>query len=297
MGLKYLEMRRRILFVIILFSALTSNAQLLWKISGNGLKSPSFLFGTHHIAPLSICDSIDGFKTAFAGCEQLYGEINMDSVNVPYAQMKIAKYMLLPSDSLLNTLYSASEYQLVDSVLKKYLGFGAEQFNRFKPNVVSAQLSLVQSIKSFNGYNPQVQLDATLQKKAKEQGKSVHGFETMEFQAECLFDGPLKEQARDLLKMVKLGDRGIEYVRKMTNCYMKQDIDGMLTLMSDRELGMTDAEKKKLIDNRNRNWEKQLKGILPEKPTFIVVGAGHLIGENGLIKLLRKLGYTLSPVD
>lgn len=289
-------MKKRILLLVLLVFTLTGNAQLLWKIAGNGLKNSSFLFGTHHLAPLSICDSIDGFKDAFSKCEQLYGEIDMDSMNVPTAQMKMAKYMLLPSDSLLNTLYSVDECQLLDSVLKKYLGFGVEQFNKLKPNVVSAQLGLVQSIKSFKGYNPQVQLDATLQKRAKEQGKSVHGFETMEFQAECLFDSPLKEQACDLLKMVRLGDKGIEYSRKMTDCYMRQDIAGMLTLLSDKDMGMTETEKERLIDNRNRNWERQLVSILPEKSTFIVVGAGHLIGEEGLINLLRGQGYAVEPV-
>ena len=51
-----------------------------------------------------------------------------------------------------------------------------------------------------------------------------------------------------------------------------------------------------LLDNRNKNWVKQLETILPKKSLFIAVGAGHLSGDNGLINLLRKKGYTVQPL-
>ena len=51
------------------------NAQLLWKVSGNGLEKPSFLFGTHHVAPASMIDSIAGFDEAINTCDVVYGEV------------------------------------------------------------------------------------------------------------------------------------------------------------------------------------------------------------------------------
>jgi hypothetical protein len=52
-----------------------------------------------------------------------------------------------------------------------------------------------------------------------------------------------------------------------------------------------------MLDNRNKNWVIQLREILPEKNIFIAVGAGHMVGENGLISLLKKEGYTLRPIE
>ena len=51
-----------------------------------------------------------------------------------------------------------------------------------------------------------------------------------------------------------------------------------------------------LLDDRNKNWVGQLKNILKEKNIFIAVGAGHLVGKNGLIELLKKEGYTVKPL-
>ena len=61
------------------------------------------------------------------------------------------------------------------------------------------------------------------------------------------------------------------------------------------EFGMND-NRDVLLDNRNKNWVDQLKKILPANNIFIAVGAGHLVGEKGLISLLRKAGYTLRPL-
>ena len=57
------------MFIVLAACPLTANAQLLWKISGNGLENPSYVFGTHHMATKSICDNISGFEGAFASVE------------------------------------------------------------------------------------------------------------------------------------------------------------------------------------------------------------------------------------
>ena len=83
----------------------------------------------------------------------------------------------------------------------------------------------------------------------------------------------------------------------MCDVYMKQDLDSIFKLMQDPELSFTPEEMNRLVNNRNHNWSQQLKDILPQQPTFIVVGGGHLPGSNGLIELLRKQGFTVTPVE
>ena len=67
-----------VLFICVAFSA---NAQLLWKVSGNGLNQPSYIIGTHHLAPFSIMDSIAGLKKAMNETQQVYGEIKMSETH------------------------------------------------------------------------------------------------------------------------------------------------------------------------------------------------------------------------
>ena len=71
---------------LVAITAISCNAQLLWKISGNGLEKPSYLFGTHHIAPISVLDSVPGFNNAFASADKVYGELIMSEAQSPAAQ-------------------------------------------------------------------------------------------------------------------------------------------------------------------------------------------------------------------
>lgn len=290
-------MKKRLIFILAASVILTfqSNAQLLWKISGNGLEKPSYLFGTHHVAPIHICDSIAGFNEAFNSCKQLYGELELDDIQA--VSKEIAKYTLLPQDSLLDKLYTPEEYKLIDEVVKKNMGVSADQLKMLKPVTISTQLSVIISMQAFNDFNPTLPLDAFLQKKAKEQGMSVKGFETSLFQAQILFGEPLPQQASALLKTIKHFDKMKPFIIEMCDVYMKQNLDSIFKLMQDPELSFTLEEMNRLVNNRNHNWSQQLKDILPQQPTFIVVGGGHLPGSNGLIELLRKQGFTVTPVE
>lgn len=68
--------------VIFICVALSANAQLLWKVSGNGLSSPSYIMGTHHLAPLSVKDGITGLQKAMDETQQVYGELKMSDIHV-----------------------------------------------------------------------------------------------------------------------------------------------------------------------------------------------------------------------
>ena len=83
--------------LFILCFALSANAQLLWKISGNGLTQPSYVMGTHHLAALSIKDSIQGLQAALDNTKQVYGELKMSEMQSP---TKVAEMMKVVSVSV-----------------------------------------------------------------------------------------------------------------------------------------------------------------------------------------------------
>ena len=81
-----------VIFICVAFSA---NAQLLWKVSGNGMEQPSYIIGTHHLAPFSIMDSIAGLKKALNETQQVYGEIKMSEMQSPATMQKMQQAMMI----------------------------------------------------------------------------------------------------------------------------------------------------------------------------------------------------------
>jgi uncharacterized protein YbaP (TraB family) len=79
------------------------------------------------------------------------------------------------------------------------------------------------------------------------------------------------------------------------NVYKSQQINEIEKLFSKTEMGMQDHQDI-LLNDRNKNWVGQLKNIMKTTHVFVAVGAGHLVGKQGLIALLRKEGYTVKPL-
>ncbi len=288
-------LRHSLLFTIAVISAFVTNAQILWKISGNGAKE-SYILGTHHVAPVAILDSIAGFNDAFASCTQLYGEVDMGNMTGEM-MVEAQKYMMAPADSMLSKVLTTDEMKDVDAATQKYFHMQASKFDMLKPAALSTQLAVMQAAIIFSGFDPSMQIDAVLQQKAKEKGMAVNGLETVGYQLQMLFGTPISCQVRDLMKMIADEDKYMEYSRILAEAYSRQDLGLMLELMNNPELGMTQYELDTLLYGRNSAWAAQLATILQQEPTFVVVGAGHLPGEKGLLALLRKAGYTVTPVN
>ena len=112
---------RYVLLLFTIFISLFSNAQeleksLLWKISGNGLNKPSYLFGTIHLT----CDTSLDANTlnALETTEQLYLELDMDDKSI---QMQMMKLMMMKNGTKLSTLLSPEDFKILDDFMKKNL--------------------------------------------------------------------------------------------------------------------------------------------------------------------------------
>lgn len=290
---------KKVLFAMaLLLTAGAANSQLLWKISGKDAKGDSYLFGTHHVAPVSLIDTTPGLKDAMAGVDAVYGEIDMSEMTSPSAQQVIMSAAMAPADSTVTKLLTAEQIDSVNAVLGKYTNgmLKLDQLAMFKPRMIDTQLGMLQTMVAFPEFNGQEQLDNTIQLKCRELGKNIKGFETLEQQMNLLMSGSMTEQASDLMESVRKDSEAAEKARKLANAYMSADINTIETMFLDPDLGMDEKSRKMLIDDRNADWLKQLSSILPSESVFIAVGAGHLIGDTGLIKELKKAGYTVTPV-
>lgn len=284
--------------LILICFALSTNAQLLWKISGNGLNEPSFVMGTHHLASLSIKDSIQGLQAALDRTQQVYGELKMSEMQDPHAAaVLMQKYMTTETDTTFKSLFTDEEYAKINQCSKENLMLDIDMLPKVKPVFLTNNLTVVLYMKHVGGFNPQEQMDTYFQTQAVEKGKKADGLETMNFQLNLLYNGTsLKRQAETLLCFINNIDENIELTKKLTMAYMAQDMDS-IEKISDSELcGMSQQEKETLIDHRNKKWANMLPEIMNAAPTFIAVGVLHLPGENGLLNLLKQQGYTVESV-
>ena len=267
--------------------ALASQAQLLWKVSGNGLARPSYIMGTYHFAPATMMEKIPGMNQALEGCDVVVGEIDKEE--------------MAPADSTLDKLFTPEEYAVVEKVFDKYfgnMGVKLSQMNMLKPSAISVQMQALQAVKYFPNMAETELIDMAVQTRANEMGRPSIGLETVEEQVALLFNTPLKEQAEDLLEACQKDELFVVQSSALVEAYMAQDLAKIEEVMTDPELGGDDAEAMNaLIYDRNRDWAEKLNKMMPERAALVCVGAGHLPGDQGLLQLLRDRGYTVEPMQ
>ena len=286
---------KRILTILALsLMCLTSNAQLVWKISGNGIKKPSYILGTHHGCPFNYCDSIPGLMKAFDKVDNIIGEINMIEFSEmsPERMQKMQAMMMMPADTSLLSLFSTEEAAKVNEWLGKKMGASLEMLSVMKPMTIMVTVQNKEMMEVIPEIATMTTIDKYMQTLGQWKGKTIGELETADYQMELLYGNSLEEQADALLEMIDHGDsKGL--LQQLTNAYKSQNLDTLWKVFQEQ---MTGYEYDAIVKVRNLNWEKQMKELLPKQSTLFVVGAGHLPGESGMINLLREAGYKVKPV-
>lgn len=281
------------------------NAQLLYKISGNGLEKPSYIVGTYHLAPGNFADSIPGLKDAFASCKQIYGELDMQDALSDENRDKLEKAQILPEGTTLSSLLTKEQMDRVNALMRETIGADmtnpmlAAQFDKMTPMALSTTLTVFAFIKKSPNFNPMNLLDSHLQLLAQKQGMVIKGLETVDFQVEVLYGSSLEKQVEELMCVVDNFDDVVEMAEFVTAAYFSQDLDQLLDVTNEEGEGpcaSSPESNDNLIYNRNANWVKAMPDIMQQAPTFFAVGAAHLCGDRGVLRLLEQAGYKIEGV-
>lgn len=299
-------MKKQILLAVALVASFIFNAQaqILYRVSGNGLESPSYIVGTYHLAPASFADSIPGLKVAIENTTQVCGELDMMDAFKPENATRLMQSQMLPEGVTLSSLLTIEQRARLNALLLEVFGTNlddeayAAQVEKMKPAVLSATITLTVYMKEVKSFNPMELLDNYFQMLALQSGKSVKGFETVDFQAEVLYGGSVEKQANDLMCLVDHFDESMKMANRITNAYFSQNLQLLEEVMdAESEIDCSSPEDEDLlINNRNRNWVEMMPAMMAGQPTLFAVGAGHLCGEQGLLKLLEGKGFTVEPV-
>jgi len=270
---------------------------LLWEVTGQDLTASSFVYGTIHMINKSDFFLTESTKKALSKTDKITFEINMEDMNNFAALMPVMMKMFMADGKTLKDLYTAEEYELVKAHFEK-LGLPLAFLGRIKPMFLSMMASEdAMNMQSETQSGEIVSYEMELMKLAQDQEKSIAGLETAEFQM-GLFDSiPYDAQAQMLMATIKSGDTESEdnQLEQMVEMYKNQDIQGMQRMVKGDEGGISEYEELLLL-RRNRNWIPVMEEMMAENPTFFAVGAGHLGGNEGVIALLRKAGYTVTPI-
>lgn len=276
--------------------AISAHGQILYKIEGNGSKGPSYLFGSHHLSPISIVEE-SGVMEYFNDTEQVIGEIDL-TLDPMALSLALQPHMMAPSDSTLTILLAGEDMTVLNSQFEKWSpmpGMQLQMLDPLKPLAITTMMAAAMSQEVMPGFDPNQQLDTYFFKQGKEQGKKITALETPEYQGEVLFDmTPLTVQAEVLVDMLKNPEESLENTRKLSEAYKQRDLNGMLQLSKQGEEHPEFMEN--ILYKRNANWMEKLPSLIQESPSFIVVGALHLAGPEGIVEGLREKGFEVSPI-
>jgi len=282
-----------LLLLLVIFCGSTSYAQkqtsnsLLWEISGNGLQQPSYLFGTIHMICKEDFILSETAKQKFNSSKQVYLELDMDD---PQLQMTMMQQLQLPSNESLKNKFDESDFKALDSFLMKEMNMNLAGFDQFKPMMVMSLLAQrVLSCAEMESY------EMNFVKMATEQKKELLGLEKVEDQL-AVFDAiPDSLEIRSIMNMVNDFDAQKKEFNRMSTIYKSQDLEALYQLIAESPEMMGSQEL--LLDRRNRNWIPVMDSAMKKTSTFFAVGAGHLGGNQGVLELLRKQGYSVKPIQ
>jgi uncharacterized protein YbaP (TraB family) len=265
-----------------------SKSSLLWEIKGPGVKHGSYLFGTMHL----IEKEYFLFPKSLEKHVQKADVLVMELPGMP-SQFDAMNLLKLKQGSFFDFFTTEQS----DSILvwaKEALKLSEEAFRKtmspMKPFVAIQLATQMQFMGKTASYELKFEEIAT------ESKVEIKGLETLEEQL-SFFDNLTKEQQAEMvMEGIREMEKSIEFSKKVQQVYARQNVDSLYIMLHENG-GIVTSEEKLFIDDRNKKWIPQIRESLASKRIFIAVGAGHLGGPNGLIRLLEKEGYTLSPVE
>jgi uncharacterized protein YbaP (TraB family) len=261
---------------------------LLWEISGNGLKQPSYLFGSMHVSNKMVFHLSDSFYTAIASCDMVSLEVDPkewqpDMFRLDEAKNVATKYEVASdNDFMSETDFRVGSYQ---DALRAAL--------REEPLVMNGLLYRTNS--SQANFQENTYLDLYIYQTARRLGKRATGvenyLETERLSEESTFASLKEKRERRILPE---GESEMTILNKLQDAYRRGD----LTLLDSLNgmLSYSKAFNEKFMYPRNEIQANAIDSIIHHKSLFVAVGAAHLPGSQGVIERLRKKGYTVRPV-
>jgi uncharacterized protein YbaP (TraB family) len=263
----------------------------LWKVTGK--TGTVYLVGSVHMLTQDFYPLSKTLEDSFKESDLLVEETDLAELLAPQAQLLMLSRGMLPSGQSLDQVIAPETFAAV-SRRAAALGFPIEPLKRFKPWSLALMLTQMEWQKA--GFDGELGLDRHFYDRARLDDKRVQGLETAEFQIAQLDGIPMNLQERMLAEAVDDVDSEMANISTLAKAWKTGDAATVERIVLE-DMKKEPAIYERLLVARNRNWLPQLEALF-DRPgrTFVVVGAAHLIGPDGLIAMLRARGYQLEQM-
>jgi hypothetical protein len=280
-----------LLVAAALVSTQAAAQNFLWKATrGPGVV---YLVGSVHMLTKDYYPLSPVLEAAFKESDLLVEEVDIAEMTAPDNQLSMLMRGMLPAGQSLETVVSPATFALVSRRLAD-LGMPVEPLKRFKPWMLALTLLSFEWLKA--GFDPDLGLDKHFYDRARAEGKAIQGLETLEFQL-SRFDGMTpNEQDRLLAQTLKELDTQRTAVTTLANAWKAGDAPTVERIVL-QDVRQEPQMYQRLLVDRNRNWMPKIEALFARPGrAFVVVGAAHLVGADGLISMLRARGYTVEQM-
>ena len=275
---------------------------LLWKIEDQGA-APSFLLGTMHVTDPRVLAMPAGAADAFAAARTVIVESDeiIDEQKASAAIMMRPDLTMLSADKTIGDYLEPADRALLETGLKAR-GIPLPLVARMKPWMIASFVALPACEFSRKAAGASF-LDKKLAEDAVRDGKSLKGLETLVEQLAAMDSLPVELHLKALIQTLALGKTIDDVLATTTDLYLAGDTGMIMPMMkfvssevSSDDVGYADFEQRIIID-RNRTMAERASPILKDGGAFMAVGALHLPGNEGLVELLRRQGFTVTPLN
>jgi hypothetical protein len=293
--------RSRKAFVALTFVAVTGLARggpvetadrnFLWKATrGNG---SLYLVGSVHLLTRDYYPLDPALDAAYQASELLVEEIDLGEMMATENQMQMLMTGMLPSGQTLDKVLTRAT---MDAVAKRLdaLGMPVEPLKRFKPWLLALTLLGIEWQKL--GFETELGLDKHFYDRARADKKPVQGLETVAFQISRFDEMTMEEQDRLLAETLKELETQKAAVTALADAWKAGDAATIEKIVL-QDLKSDPRLYQRMLVDRNRDWIPKLEALAARGTrAFVVVGAAHLVGPDGLLEMLKAKGYAIEQL-
>lgn len=283
--------------------ATENGSGLLWKIEKDG-QEPSFLFGTIHLTNPEVTEVSAKVQAALDATQTMVIETTgmLDPAKMQMALLGKPELTTFTDGSTLDKLLDENDLGTLKAGLEKR-GIQLGLVSRMKPWLVMGMVALPDCEMANKQSGIEI-LDITLARQAEAEGKPVFGLEELTEQFDAMNSLPIDFQLNGLITTIKMGAMIPDIMATMTDLYLQGEIAQIMPILSAAAPAGLGEEaddyaefEERIIRIRNHVMAERAVPIIDNGSAFIAIGALHLPGEEGVVALLQKSGYSVSRVD
>jgi uncharacterized protein YbaP (TraB family) len=280
-----------LVFAVPLHGQAQSGKSCLFKVTSSG--NTIYLLGSMHMMKESVYPLSETIEGAFRKSSHVVFEVEASEIDSPQVQELVIRKSIFTDGNTLGKVLKPATYEKLKEAVKP-LGLDIAQLDPLKPWSVAMALAVLKM--NELGFSPETGVDRHFYKKAVDAGKKISGLETMELQLDVMDGLPMELQEMLMNQTLDdLADMG-KTVDEMMIVWKNGDMDRIEKMITDSFKSYPELYNVIFVQ-RNKNWASQVEVLLAQRETsFVVVGAGHLIGRDSLPDLLRRKGYAVEQM-